>query len=847
MVENPTTFKGLTSGEQTIVVGSVSESLERAGCRFRTRSADGFNAIHKETNAGVLLWMLRFPLKSRSESATRFVNRLERIQSLNIATPPILAFGVDSFGASYLVMQETQMRPLIDDSKNVPTLLEQFRLLLKSVVPMHEAGIALGDVADDSFAIDVNERVLLLGLLGSFESGARQTAMLPPPETLNYLAPEQRSGGSPDISSDVYSLGVYAYRLFTGRYLLGEKSAAGSVDNPVVSAPAPSLVNPLLPGWVDGVLGKCLETDPVNRYPSAKDILAVVEEAIETGVLVDGSNTWARKTASVAAETIQEIQNSKELVKIKRSVRKVPEREPEMPALPPEAEDKSLQLFVSALAVVIGLFVAGFLFFYFDAGQKSPTNSADPGNEKAIGAYAYYAPENLKERITTIGDSAVPIEKRVAELEELAKSEDKVVQSVLVAVVKFSGDERLEKTANEAILERIRASKRLKTAEVLEKWFRRVHREGGRLSDSPAYGFLIRACNTSRPINNRREALELALETEAIVAIRLSAALAFDESRDLFLPSLRSLLAKQYPKMAVEERGLEALVLSHRALAILVKGEVASVIEALSEEDLKWSLRRSVEHDKSFLDDLIVEIVRRGILPPSNEVFLKQLVAIRSEPDTWTIQAALVRSALGENTPEDAQLFARWDSPRSETILLALVVSSKSPLESVAAFDMLASKPLSSEPAATLIPWVKANIWGYRERVAKPIAVLSLNTSIDAEMRSASFSQLLPFAKYGLFQAVVQSGVPELIEEAVDRMGTSLGSEAVIALLSHPNPNVRKSAIKLLKGRNELEILQAILRAYEKEEDEDVKEFYRTTHWVVRQREARRLGKSGSQ
>jgi hypothetical protein len=846
MDENPATLRGLTAKEQTLVVGSVNESLERGECIYRTRSADGFHAIHKETNTKVLLWMLRFPLKPSSETSARFVSRLERIKSLGALTPNILSFGVDNYGASFLVMQDSQTRPLLDDSRNIPTLIQHLVLLLKACVPLHEAGIALGDVADDTFGLDGAERVLLLGVLGSFESGARQTAMLPPPDTLNYLAPEQRSGGSPDISSDVYSLGVYAYRLLTGRYLLGEKSAAGSLENPVVSAPAPSLVNPSLPGWVDGVIGKCLETDPVNRYASASSILAVVEQAVATGVVSDGSNTWARRTASVAPETVQEIQKSRELVATKREVRKTPRRDQQVPVVPPGREDRSMHLFVSALAVVIGLFVAGFLFFYFEAGGKSNKDSLEAGNEKAISAYAYYAPDVLKSSIEIVGDNTAPIEKRLSELVSLSKRNDPVIQSVLVAVVKFSGNDRLEKVASEAIVEGILTSNRKKSAAVIERWFRRVEREGGELSDSPAFGYLIRACNTSRPIANRREALELALDSEAIVAIRLSAALAFDESRELFLPTLRTLLAKQYPKMDVEDRGLEALVLSHRALAILVRGEVGTAIEALSEKDLKWSLRRSVEHDKSFLDDLIVEIIRRRILSPSHEVFLKELVAIRAEPDTWTIQSALVRSALGENTAEDTQLFARWDSPRSETVLLAIVSSSKSPLVSVAAFDMLASKPLVSEPGASLIPWVKANLWEYRERVAKPIAMLSLAGSIDSKKRGDAFAQLLPFAKQGLFQTIVRSGVPDLIEEALARMGGDLGSETVISLLSHPDPNVRKAAVTLLKGRNELEILQAILRAYEKEEDEDVKEFYRKTQWVVRQREARRVGQGRS-
>lgn len=75
-----------------------------------------------------------------------------------------------------------------------------------------------------------------------------------------YLAPEQKSGrGSLSAATDIYSLGVIMYEMFTGQL----------PDDP----PAfPSYHNAAVPAYLDEVIITCLDKDPEKRYASAEQV-----------------------------------------------------------------------------------------------------------------------------------------------------------------------------------------------------------------------------------------------------------------------------------------------------------------------------------------------------------------------------------------------------------------------------------------------------------------------------------------------------------------------------------------------------------------------------------------------
>ena len=92
--------------------------------------------------------------------------------------------------------------------------------------------------------------------------------------TPDYMAPEQAEGHAADFRSDIYSLGVVFFEIFTGSLPFTGDSVMRVVlahmQDPI---PPPRTVNPKVPPALEQVIVKCLQKDPAQRYPSVEAIL----------------------------------------------------------------------------------------------------------------------------------------------------------------------------------------------------------------------------------------------------------------------------------------------------------------------------------------------------------------------------------------------------------------------------------------------------------------------------------------------------------------------------------------------------------------------------------------------
>ncbi len=105
----------------------------------------------------------------------------------------------------------------------------------------------------------------------STESGLTQTGRFV--GTLDYVAPEQISGGTVDARADVYALGCLLFKLLTGDVPYPRDGEAARLyahlnDPP----PAPSLHATAVPMALDDVAIRAMSKTPEDRYPSAGDL-----------------------------------------------------------------------------------------------------------------------------------------------------------------------------------------------------------------------------------------------------------------------------------------------------------------------------------------------------------------------------------------------------------------------------------------------------------------------------------------------------------------------------------------------------------------------------------------------
>jgi tetratricopeptide (TPR) repeat protein len=242
-----------------------------------------YRAHDQHLGVDVALKVLR-PERASAAALNRF---RREVQLPRIVSSPHLVkvFDIGSDGPlSYLTMELVDGESLRERLHRGPLSAgETVRIaegILRGLAALHAGNIIHRDIKPENVLLSVDAvKVADFGLSRLIDDEMRHTATGSLVGTWRYLAPEQVAGEAAGPRGDLYAAGLVMFEMLTGRTPFQADSNVGVLLTRL-QAPSPNVrrYRPDAPQWLANVIARLLERSPGERYGSAEEVLAALDE-----------------------------------------------------------------------------------------------------------------------------------------------------------------------------------------------------------------------------------------------------------------------------------------------------------------------------------------------------------------------------------------------------------------------------------------------------------------------------------------------------------------------------------------------------------------------------------------
>src|SRR5580693_7911570 len=241
-----------------------------------------YKARDRETGETVALKLLKPEIASDQAMMDRFKNELlfaRKITHKNVCR--VYEFNRVG-GVAYTSMEFVEgesLRSVLNRFGGLPQrkAVNLALQICSGLKEAHAQGIVHRDLKPENIMVDANGNVKIMdfGIARSMEAITRMTGSMV--GTPQYMAPEQVGGKPVDYRTDIYSLGLILYEIFTGAQAFTADNAVAVAMKQMQENPRPPHeIEPNIPAAMERTILKCLLKNPANRFQS----IAQLESAL---------------------------------------------------------------------------------------------------------------------------------------------------------------------------------------------------------------------------------------------------------------------------------------------------------------------------------------------------------------------------------------------------------------------------------------------------------------------------------------------------------------------------------------------------------------------------------------
>src|SRR3954462_5040077 len=213
-------------------------------------------------------------------------------------------------GTYYIAMEYLPGKTLKDVSREEAPL-DQLRAIdygiqiLQAASFAHRRGVVHRDIKPPNVMVggDGRLKVTDFGIARAGASEMTETGSIM--GTAQYLSPEQAQGQRVGAQSDLYSIGIVMYEMLTGRVpFLGESAVSIALKHVSEEPPPLRQLRPDVHPRLEQAVGRALLKDPAQRYASADEFIAALEQA--RTAIISGDNSGGTSTFVPVAQPVEE-------------------------------------------------------------------------------------------------------------------------------------------------------------------------------------------------------------------------------------------------------------------------------------------------------------------------------------------------------------------------------------------------------------------------------------------------------------------------------------------------------------------------------------------------------------